>query len=302
VNPGPHHRLLPDGRRLHLGHGPIDLIIEADGAPAAVAEGYRRAMARFDGLLEELVAELPLLRQPARPGACPVAGPVARRMWRAASAFAPAFATPMAAVAGAVAEAVLSALTARPGLTRAYVNNGGDIALFLAPGAQPWRLGVVVDPQNPASPGSVVIGPDHPCRGVATSGAKGRSHSLGIADSVTVLAADAPSADVAATLLANAVDLPGHPAITRQPARALFPDSDLGERPVTTGVGDLSALEITAALDAGEAAAQAMLARQGILAAMLVLRGNVRIVGGFPHAAKPLPQSVSTPCRKMLNV
>ena len=35
----------------------------------------------------------------------------------------------------------------------------------------------------------------------------------------------------------GAVDIPGHPAITRRPACELSPDSDLGARPVTTGVG-----------------------------------------------------------------
>ncbi|WP_204349766.1 hypothetical protein, partial [Klebsiella pneumoniae] len=75
--------------------------------------------------------------------------------------------------------------------------------------------------------------------GIATSGAQGRSFSLGIADSVTVLARDAASADAAATLIANAVDL-DHPAIRRRPARNLDPDSDLGDRLVTVGVGDLT--------------------------------------------------------------
>ena len=48
----------------------------------------------------------------------------------------------MAAVAGAVAEAVLAAMTAAAPLTRAYVNDGGDIALHLTPGAS-LAIGVV---------------------------------------------------------------------------------------------------------------------------------------------------------------
>jgi len=281
-----HHRLLPDGRRLHLGHGPIDLIVQAEGPEAAVVEAYRRAVARFDGLLEELVAELPLLRQPVRGGQCPLRGPVARRMWQAAGRFAPAFVTPMAGVAGAVAEAVLASMVEVPGLVRASVNNGGDIALFLTPGAPAWRLGVVVDPHTPASPGVLKIDTASACRGVATSGAMGRSHSLGIADSVTVLATDAPTADVAATLLANAVDLPGHPAITREPAQDLSPDSDLGARLVTVTVGALSDTEVTQALDAGELMADAMLASGHILGALLVLQGRVRLVGRVPMAGE----------------
>ena len=280
---GPHHRLLPDGRRLHLGHGPIDLIVQADGPEASVAGAYRAALARFDGLLEELVAELPLLRQPVRDAECPLQGAIARRMWQAGRQFLPVFVTPMAAVAGAVAEAVLAAMRV-PGINRASVNNGGDIALFLAPGAEPWRLGVVVDPQNPASPGTIRIGPRDRCRGVATSGAKGRSHSLGIADSVTVLAADAPTADVAATLLGNAVDLPGHPAIRRAPADTLSPDSDLGARLVTVSVGALSAADIARALDVGENMADALLAAGRIEGAVLVLQGQVRLVGDVPLA------------------
>lgn len=276
------HRLLPDGR-LHLQHGPIDLIAAAEGRDNAVAAARRHAVARFDGLLEELVAELPALREPVRPAPdCPLAGPVARRMGEAARAHLPTFVTPMAAVAGAVAEAVLAAMVAGGGVSRAYVNNGGDIALHLTPDAAPWRLGVVIYPAAPASPGWLEIGPHSPWRGVATSGAKGRSHSLGIADSVTVLAADAPAADVAATLLANAVDLPGDPAIIRQSASALSPDSDLKHRPVTTHVGRLDATRIARALDRGEAAARDMLLQRRIGGAMLALQGVVRLIGDFP--------------------
>ena len=76
-------------------------------------------------------------------------------------------------------------------------------------------------------------------RGIATSGRHGRSFSLGIADAVTVLAKTASQADAAATIIANAVDLPGHPGIVRLPANELQPDSDLGARLVTRGVGAL---------------------------------------------------------------
>src|SRR5690606_39975170 len=93
-------------------------------------------------------------------------------------------------------------------------------------------------------------------RGVATSGWRGRSFSLGIADAVTVLARTGAEADAAATIVANAVDLPAHPAIERQPACLLQPDSDLGERLVTTSVGPLSPLEIAQALDKGLAVAE----------------------------------------------
>ncbi len=57
-------------------------------------------------------------------------------------------------------------------------------------------------------------------RGIATSGRHGRSFSLGIADAVTVLARDGRRRPMPrATIIANAVDLPGHPAIVRLPGQ-----------------------------------------------------------------------------------
>jgi ApbE superfamily uncharacterized protein (UPF0280 family) len=275
---GPQGALLPDGRRLHLQHGPIDLVVEAWGAPPAVDAAYARARARFEGLLDELVAELPALRSP-NPG--PLRGPVARRMAAAVAPFRPAFITPMAAVAGAVADAVLAAMTAGGGLERAYVNDGGDIALHLTPGtaitaAIAARAGF---------PDRVMVRHADAVRGIATSGWGGRSFSLGIADAVTVLAATGATADAAATVVANAVDLPGHPAVTRAPAATLQADSDLGTIPVTTAVGSLSPEEIEAALAAGAARAEALRAEGLIAAAALFLKGEVRLVGPVALAA-----------------
>lgn len=261
--------MLPDGRRLHLHHGPIDLIIEAwgDGRDGA----YGRATARFGNLLQELVDELPALRRPVRASQS-FEGPVARRMQAAVLPHAEVFVTPMAAVAGAVADEVLAAMTAAGDLRKAYVNNGGDAAFHLADGQH--MDAAVAAP----SAGKITIAADDPYRGLATSGWKGRSHSLGIADSVSVVAENAAAADVAATLIANAVDLPGHPAIERTPAHDLAPDSDLGERLVTTGVGPLSAGEIDDALARGVAFADGLRARSLIAGALLMLNGEVRQV------------------------
>ncbi|WP_372421783.1 UPF0280 family protein [Salinarimonas chemoclinalis] len=276
------HRILPDGRRLHLHHGPIDVVAEAFGPDDAVAAAYARAIARFETVLDELVAELPILRRPVAAGEPPVRGETARIMWAAAARFRPAFVTPMAGVAGAVAQTVLAAITADPAISRAYVNDGGDIALHVAPEAEPLTARIAVDPGTPRSPGDLVVGPESPIRGIATSGRHGRSHSLGIADSVTVVATSAAVADVAATLIANAVDLPGHPAVRRAPASTLSPDSDLGERLVTVGVGALSAKEVESALDAGERMAEDYVAAGLIAGALVVLGGVARVVGNPP--------------------
>jgi hypothetical protein len=177
----------------------------------------------------------------------------------------------MAAVAGAVADEVLAALVAGRALGKAYVNNGGDIALFLAPGAT-FRTGIVTLGAVPSLDGLTEIGAESDVRGLATSGWRGRSLSLGIADSVTALAADA-----AATLIANAVDA-ADPSIRRRPASSLDPDSDLGGRLVTVEVGRLTPSKIDHALDRGSAVAEAMRAAGLIAGALLSLGEKTRSV------------------------
>jgi ApbE superfamily uncharacterized protein (UPF0280 family) len=269
---------LADGKRLHLQDGPIDLIVEARGREAEVRGAYDAAVLRFTGLLDELCGELPALRQAADPSRCLLQGKVARRMHAAVAPFAAdRFITPMAAVAGAVAEEILGAMLSAASLDRAYVNNGGDIALHLADG-QHFTIGLTDRPDADGVMQTMTIDAGDPSRGVATSGRHGRSFSLGIADAVTVLARTAAQADAAATIIANAVDLPGHPAIVRFPAHDLQPDSDLGARLVTRGVGELSRREIGAALEAGAVCARQLLAAGLIDGAALRLHGDTVLV------------------------
>jgi ApbE superfamily uncharacterized protein (UPF0280 family) len=274
----PQIAMLADGRRLHLQDGPIDLIIEARGNATNVVAAYDAAVRRFTGLLDELCDELPELRKAADPIRCSLQGVVARRMHAAVAPYAAEhFVTPMAAVAGAVAEEILGAMVGAASLQRAYVNNGGDIALHLGNGER-FTVGLIDRPDMPGLMKTTIIGFDDPARGIATSGRHGRSFSLGIADAVTVLARTAAQADAAATIVANAVDLPGHSSIVRCPAHDLQPDSDLGARLVTREVGDLSHDEIEEALEAGAHEARALLARGLIESAALRLHGETRIV------------------------
>ncbi len=266
---GPQTSWLADGR-LHLNHGPIDLICQAWGPWSACQAAYRNAIDRFDSLLEELVAELPALR--AEKAA--LHGPIARKMAAAVAPFRPDFITPMAAVAGSVAEAVLEVMVL-PGITRAYVNNGGDIALCLTQGES-------LTSAIGTTPHRFTLHAGDGVRGIATSGRGGRSFSFGIADSVTVLARSASMADAAATMIANAVNLPGHAAITRAPARSLQADSDLGDRLVTVAVGPLTDAEVDLALDRGLAAATAYRACGLIHSAALLLNSAQRLLGPLP--------------------
>ena len=265
---GPQITYLPDGR-LHLRHGPIDLICQAWGPGPEINAAYGRVIVRFDSILAELVAELPELR---RENAA-LRGAIAKAMAGATTPFRPTFITPMAAVAGAVADAVLAVMVA-PAITRAYVNNGGDIAVHLSHGASlTCAIGT--------SSHRFTLWDTNAARGIATSGWRGRSHSLGIADSVTVLAKTAAMADAAATMIANSVNL-DHPTISRIPACDLQADSDLGDRLVTVAVGPLTQIETALALDRGFAAAQSF-RRSGLIeGAALFLNSAARVLGPLP--------------------
>ncbi|MFO1123214.1 MAG: UPF0280 family protein [Hyphomicrobiales bacterium] len=270
-----------DDRRLHLQDGPIDLVIEGHGNRRQLERAFAAAVGRFQSILDELCAELPLLRRPVAEGTAPE-GAVARRMWQAVRVYASeVFITPMAAVAGAVADEVLATMRASADLDRLWVNNGGDIAVHLREG-QTVRIGLVNRPDQPSLFGSAELQASQNIGGIATSGWRGRSFSLGIADAVTVLAANAAAADAAATVIANAVDLPGHAAIRRAPARGLQPDSDLGDRLVTRGVGRLGDDDVRMALSAGVAVAERDLSLGRIAGAALHLAGVTRVAG---HAA-----------------
>jgi ApbE superfamily uncharacterized protein (UPF0280 family) len=285
-----------DGRRLHLQDGPIDLIVTAEGSETAVRRAHAAATARFATVLDELCAELPLLRTRA-PGPEVPRGVVARRMANAVRPFAAeTFITPMAAVAGSVAEEILGVMVAGGGLTRAFVNNGGDIAVHLGAGRS-WRIGLIDRPDRPSLFGAATIGGGDGVGGIATSGWRGRSFSLGIADAVTVLAKGASEADAAATVIANAVDLPGHPAVTRVAAIELQPDSDLGELPVTRGVGPLAPAEIDRALEAGAHCAEKLVDRRLVVSAALHLAGRTRVVGAETAALLP-PETAFAPPRR----
>jgi len=282
----PQRQILAPGRE-HWRHGPIDLVIEAWGEAAAVAQARADAWARFEQVLGELVRELAALRAPIS-AMCIVDGPVARRMVAACAVHAPHFITPMAAVAGSVADEIIECF-ARPGVARAFVNNGGDIALHLAPG-ELLKVGIVSHAYLPGIDGHLTLPAPSPVRGVATSGWRGRSFSLGIADSVTVLATTAAAADAAATMIANAVDI-DHPVIRRLPACEVKDDSDLGRRLVTVAVGPLPDRLVASALDRGAAAATSLLARGLIVGAALALQQQWRSAGCADPA---LPRMLAT--------
>jgi ApbE superfamily uncharacterized protein (UPF0280 family) len=274
---------------LHFQHGPIDLITTLDGPADVVEVAARRGWERFQTILGEVASELSVLRQPLNARPCEVSGHVARAMARACQPFADRFITPMAAVAGAVADEILASMRPMPPLRRALINNGGDVAFYLAEGEQ-VTIGLAARPEDLEIAGTIVLSASDPTRGVATSGWCGRSQSLGIADAVTVLADNAACADAAATMIANQVTI-DHPAIARRPAHHVKDDSDLGELPVTVAVGALPDEAIAQALKGGETEAMRLLQAGLIQGAVLLLQGQIRVIGTAEHRSLRVLQS-----------
>ena len=274
INSGAQYRWLEGGQRLHLQHGPIDLVISAQGERRSVARAYQYAHEAFKTVLDDLVAELVSLKQVLPSASTEPLCSVAKRMVCAASQCTELdTVTPMIAVAGSVADHVLDAMLKAPALDRVYVNNGGDIALWIA-ADQTFTVGICDNVETGTIAANLTLEARHLVRGIATSGWRGRSHSLGIADAVTVLASCAADADAAATVIANAVDVPGSRGVHRVPAVELSPDSDLGSRLVTVAVDALTTAEIELALQRGRSKAYELLSRQAISAAYISLAGT----------------------------
>lgn len=266
--------ILPCGKRLHLQHGPIDLIVEADQNRHLA---YCAAKDRFETVLEELVSELAELKEVMTPQTSPPQGIIARQMHNVTQAYvSDIFLTRMIAVAGAVADTIMEAMKAVGPLKRAYVNNGGDIALHLEEGQQ---FEAAISSFDGTGLGRISIKSEDNIGGIATSGRNGRSFSLGIADSVTVLAHTAAKADVAATLIANTVDLPEHPMVQRVAAQSLDPDSDLGEKLVVVDCKLLKSNDQEIAISKGELKARQFKNLGLINSAAIFLQDENRLVG-----------------------
>ena len=269
--------------RLHLQHGPIDLILHVDASEEIRKRLYSTAKKRFSTVLQELVVEMDLLKQPWSADLPDPKGGIAQKMCFAVRG-SDIFVTPMAAVAGAVADEVLEAMlyeAKNPDpcleeIQRMYVNNGGDIAFWLNAG-ESFSIGVVDNPGIPELNARVSLTYESLVRGIATSGWRGRSQSLGIADAVTVLAGSAATADAAATLIANDVNV-DYPGILKRPASEVKDESDLGMLPVTVDVPPLPVDQISEALKRGAQTAGNFIRTGKIEAAYLSLQKQTLVV------------------------
>jgi len=255
--------------RLFLNHGPIDIVLEAFGKDKPLA--YEKAKKYFSTLLNELVLDMDLLKKEVVPHRN-FNNKISQSMQNATEKFYPDFITPMAAVAGSVADNILNVLVKDTKLEKAYVNNGGDVSFYLTEN-QTVKSSLASIPNIIAE-----IDYKDKSRGIATSGWRGRSFSLGIADSVTVLADNAAMADAAATMIANSVNIKNHPSIIKKPAEEIYEDSDLKNLMVTVEVGDLKQSEIEDALRNGNEVGKTYLKNGLINSALIELHNCFCIV------------------------
>lgn len=274
-----------EGGGLYIDNGPIQMLIHAEKNASPMVAEAEKAGAQINNLLVQLVKQLSQAKRPwPELAGCGRFPGVLDRMLSAARATESPDMTPMCAVAGAFADAAADYLANR-GATRVLINNGGDLALRLKGGAQA-ALGIA-DRVGGRPVLRVRLHGGMGVGGVATSGLKGRSFTLGVADAVTVFASTASVADACATHIANttAIDVP---AVSRRPARELDPDTDIPDLAVTTYVGALSAGEIARALDQAEQRTRYLAERGVILGAVLFVQGQSRILLPAGLAAEPI--------------
>lgn len=254
--------------------GPMRMFVEAWRDGVLRTDACREAANAAIGFLAEVAQEHRSLKRPAMQMDEPRPGSIVHTMWQATRSIGDPDLTPMAAVAGTIAGATADFLRDR-GLSRIMVNNGGDIALYVAPG-ETLNVGIRPDVRSPKVSHRAPVTPETQVRGIATSGIGGRSFTRGIASAATVLASCPAIADAAATALANATFVVSR-AVIQVNAEELYPDTDLRGVKVTTTVGELTGDEITTALDQALTRARDLEGQGLIAGACLFVKGRMGV-------------------------
>ena len=169
--------------QVYFDYGPVSMVVTAVRNGTGDSALCASAAEVVERNLRTLGQSLDMLRRyPAHVDPEALTG-TARQMADAVLATGDPWLTPMAAVAGAMSDAVADFLWEQ-GAEKVTANNGGDIALRLAPG-QKLDMGILYDLNRSGVDRVVRLLPEHGIGGVATSGLGGRSLTTGIASSVT---------------------------------------------------------------------------------------------------------------------
>jgi len=194
-------------RKLYIEYGPTNLEIEVTNDNHI--EIYQFILSIFKNKFDELAKEKDKLKRKTL-AKRKFNSEIGKIMQKSTEIFLPKFITPMAAVAGSLSESLLDDLLKNFVLDKIYINNGGDVAVYSS-GHKNFTFSVGKNSEI-----QIFLEKVNGHYGVATSGWKGRSFSLGIADSVTVVAKSASIADAAATMIANDIYIDYHPNIKKR--------------------------------------------------------------------------------------
>lgn len=262
-------RTLEDGR-VFVDYGPASMVITARRDGVDLPELASQAFPLIRDSLREIAEALPILRQYPRDGDFSGLSGLPLVMAEAVLATGEPTLTPMAAVAGTMADTVADWIYAR-GADFVAVNNGGDIALRLAPGQQ-LRMGILPDLEGSISQ-VITIRSEDGIGGVCTSGLGGRSLTRGIASSVSVFAARCAVADACATHIANCSYIDS-PRVHTCLAGEIEPESDIAGLTIVSAVEKLTEEEAERGLAQIRAEAEKQLRRGNLLFAAGDIQGR----------------------------
>ena len=272
---------LPGNKAVLAENGPLRLVIQAYQDDYPDIELAKKGAQYSFGCLERVAAEQELLRRP-HPQINVSVGDeiaeIARTMIASVRLIGDKDLTPMAAVAGTIADFVANYIF-KQGATRVIVDNGGDIAIRLAP-AEIVRVGFRPEITSQKITHLISIDSRSESWGVNTSGLGGRSLTRGIASGVTAFATTSSVADAAATAIANSC-IADDDNIRMAPASSIDPNSDLGDLLVTVSATGVSQETKKRALNCGLKKAEFLVEKGIIRGAVLAVGENFAMTSGF---------------------
>ncbi|MGD9577899.1 MAG: FAD:protein FMN transferase [Syntrophorhabdus sp.] len=261
--------------------GPASLVVNGEKQGAPYDFNRFKLEEKIRNILEDIKEYLPILKQKAYKIKNTKHLPdVPRIMVEAVKTIDEMSLTPMAAVAGSVSDALKEFIKGE-GLDNISINNGGDISVFDSCG-KGLKVGIGDIHTGETSPYTISIYglTDY---GLATSGFGGRSFTLGLADSVTVVAATGAVADAAATFLCNNTNTYTD-QVRRKKAIEIDPLTDIPDEYVTIEINKLSEEIITESLEKGFQLASNIKHNKHIYDAIIRLKDRIvtTINGDYP--------------------
>ena len=261
--------IIKDGK-LFIENGPTNIIAEAFSIEKKAI--YNLICEYSSKFLKDISQEIETLKKPTSEKN-KFKSEIANTMFNSTKLFLPNFITPMASVAGSISELLLLKVLEKFNVDKIYINNGGDISLYISKNEKfNFSIGgetsFIVEYANIKGLG-----------GIATSGWKGRSFSMGIADSVTVIANKASVADSAATLICNKIDLKNSNKVKKINANNLYEDTDLKNKLITVSVENLTEYEIKEAIIKGKIISEHFISKKIIKSVIINLQNNILILG-----------------------